>query len=190
MEAAIEMASDSNASVKYFGETHLSADLQQHIQEVILDDSCSEELPKDGAKVCIKRLTETTNSHRDTFVMRPDRQVVKDTVAFIALNSNKRAKFVHGEEEVPIKAGSLITFSGNQCHRTIVNDGHVKIAGPFHVSSMEYVGNSGESDETCIDQNENQSCSLKGDSNKDSKCCKGLKCVDRDSDEADNCIPS
>lgn len=192
LEASIEMASDASASVKYFGETKLSAELLARIHEKVLGKSCSEESPKNGATVRIQELSKTTDSHPDKFVMRPDRQIVEDTVAFIALNSNKRAEFVHGDEKVPIRAGSLVTFPGSTRHHTVVNSGNVKIAGPFHVASMELVGSGSSksksskssSSDTCREFQQD-CCEQKG-AHEEFKCCKGLVCVgDEDSDCGD-----
>jgi hypothetical protein len=90
--------------------------------------------------VNIKKMTETTNPHADHFVMRHDRKLVEDAVAFIMMNTNNDAKFVHGNEEISIQAGNLISFQGSIQHNTVVKKGHVTIAGPFHVRSMESVG--------------------------------------------------
>ncbi len=101
--------------------------------------------------VSIKHMTETTDSHADRFVMRPDRKIVDDAVAFIMLNTNKDATFIHGNEQVPVQAGNLVSFRGSTAHHTVVNSGHVKIAGPFHVASMEHVGGASFGDPCCDD---------------------------------------
>jgi hypothetical protein len=43
---------------------------------------------------------------------------------FIIMNTNEAAKFIHGNEEAPIRVGSLVSFLGSMAHHTLVNKGH------------------------------------------------------------------
>jgi hypothetical protein len=52
-------------------------------------------------------------------------------VRFVFLNDNDDAFFKHGEEQVPVVAGNLVTFPGDVPHSTIVNSDEVYLLGPF-----------------------------------------------------------
>ena len=52
---------------------------------------------------------------------------LNEHISFLILNDNPKAKFVYGENEVPIKKGSLVTFDGNVQHRTIIDQGVVNL---------------------------------------------------------------
>jgi hypothetical protein len=53
-------------------------------------------------------------------------------VSFVVfLNDNDDVFFKHEEEQVPVVAGSLVTFPGDVPHSTIVNSGEVYLLGPF-----------------------------------------------------------
>jgi hypothetical protein len=92
-----------------------------------------------GANIATTFITGTTNRHQDYY----DPEIiggepVSDEVAFIFLNDNPDAEFVHGEIKVPVVAGSLVTFMGNVKHNTVVRSGNVRLAGPFqHCDSQQ-----------------------------------------------------
>jgi hypothetical protein len=94
-----------------------------------------------GANIATSFINGTTNRHQDYY----DPEIiggepVSDEVAFIFLNDNPDAEFVHGEIKVPVVAGSLVTFMGNVEHNTVVRSGSVRLAGPFQLSSLAFVG--------------------------------------------------
>jgi hypothetical protein len=66
---------------------------------------------------------------------------VKDEVSFIFLNTNPSAKFMYANAEVPVVAGNLVKFMGDVDHQTLISKGHVHLAGPFHLSSLQAVTN-------------------------------------------------
>jgi hypothetical protein len=49
----------------------------------------------------------------------------------VFLNDNEDAFFKHGEEQVPVVAGNLVSFPGDVPHSTTVNSGEVYLLGPF-----------------------------------------------------------
>ena len=98
---------------------------------------------EDEFVVPLKTMTESTIVHKDHFIQRIGEPFVRDQVGFLVLESNNATKFVHGGKEVHLEKGSLVTFAGDVEHNTEIPFGHVKIAGPFHVHSMERVGHGG-----------------------------------------------
>jgi hypothetical protein len=52
-------------------------------------------------------------------------------VRFVFLNNNEDAFFKHGEEQVPVVVGDLVSFPGDVPHSTIVKSGEVYLLGPF-----------------------------------------------------------
>ena len=100
---------------------------------------------QDGFVVPLKTMMESSKVHKDRFVQRIGEPAVRehDVIAFLVLEGNNATNFVHGGEAFPLETGTLVTFAGNVEHNTNVLFGRVKIAGPFHVRSMERVGHGG-----------------------------------------------
>lgn len=90
----------------------------------------------------IKSMYETSEVHTDCLVELPEQPCLGDgdLTAFIFLNSNPKAVFQVSGETIPVEAGKLVVFPGNQPHNTIIDDGIVHIAGAFHAGSFEQVG--------------------------------------------------
>lgn len=81
----------------------------------------------------------TTHEHQDRHWGSGD--IVQDSVAFVFLNTNPDAQFVHGDgHSVPVKAGTMVQFPGAVSHYTQVNSGNVQLVGPFHVNTLTPVG--------------------------------------------------
>lgn len=101
-----------------------------------------------GEAVMTMVMMTTTDFHKDCFVPQVKGRVVKDDVAFIFLESDPHATFVHGDGtipektvQIPVVAGNLVRFRGDIPHHTVVPAGsQVRIAGPFHLNSLQYVG--------------------------------------------------
>jgi len=73
-------------------------------------------------------LTASSALHSDRYVYGDMRGgPLNEHISFLILNDNPKAKFVYGENEVPIKKGSLVTFDGNVQHRTIIDQGVVNL---------------------------------------------------------------
>jgi hypothetical protein len=53
-------------------------------------------------------------------------------VAFVFLNTNQDAHFVHDDVSVPVVEGTLVHFNGAIPHHTIVNSGVVQLLGPIY----------------------------------------------------------
>ena len=90
--------------------------------------------------ITITKITGSTQAHLDYYV-EPARlwEPVVDKVAFIMLNDNAHAKFIHGTTEVSAKAGKLIVFDGNVQHNTEIARGSLSLAGPIHLRSLSVV---------------------------------------------------
>mmetsp|Transcript_148995 Transcript_148995/g.211664 ORF Transcript_148995/g.211664 Transcript_148995/m.211664 type:complete len:179 (+) Transcript_148995:30-566(+) len=84
----------------------------------------------------VKTFRETTPLHTDSYVATK-LPVVDETVSFVFLNDNPDAMFVHGEQEIAVEAGKLVTFNGNVPHNTVVLKGFVQMAGPFGSETLE-----------------------------------------------------
>jgi hypothetical protein len=57
------------------------------------------------------------------------------------VNTNENAVFVLGDKTmIPVVAGSLVKFSGNVVHNRVINSGHVRCAGRFHLNTFSMVG--------------------------------------------------
>ncbi|GMI52964.1 hypothetical protein ScalyP_jg70 [Parmales sp. scaly parma] len=86
-------------------------------------------------------MTASSALHSDRYVNGDMRGgPLNERVSFLILNDNSQAKFLHGENEVPIKKGSLVTFDGNVKHRTIIDQGVVNLLGPWAVDTKLSVG--------------------------------------------------
>ena len=77
----------------------------------------------------------TTDKHVDSYLV-PDgeRHLVENDkrVAFVFLNTNQDAHFVHDDVSVPVVEGTLVHFNGAIPHQTIVNSGVVQLLGPIY----------------------------------------------------------
>lgn len=117
-----------------------------------LEEHCSYADHAEGrpaAAIMTKMMTNTTHLHRDMMtgmggVIGCDPPLPKDTaidddVGIIFLNTNKRAFFNREDTQVPAVAGTLVAFNGGFDHNTVVEDGSVRIAGPFHLKTLQYV---------------------------------------------------
>jgi hypothetical protein len=99
-------------------------------------------------KVNTKLLMASSSCHTDAVMPhngQRSEQAEEDTkivghVRFVFLNDNEDAFFKHGEEQVPVVAGNLVTFPGDVPHSTIVNSGEVYLLDPFdeHFSPIAY----------------------------------------------------
>ena len=88
----------------------------------------------------------TTDKHVDSYLV-PDgeRRLVENDkrVAFVFLNTNQDAHFVHDDVSVPVVEGTLVHFNGAIPHHTIVNSGVVRLLGPIY--SNEFTATVGTS---------------------------------------------
>jgi len=106
-------------------------------------------LEQDSAEIKTSVLTQTSKPHID--VVYPDEGGMRkvgsdDNVVFIFLNDNPDAKFVFGDEIVPVVAGNMVTFNGHQVqHNTVVENGEVHLLGPFESRRLQWVGSDGTS---------------------------------------------
>jgi hypothetical protein len=81
----------------------------------------------------------TTDKHVDSYLV-PDgeRRLVENDkrVAFVFLNTNPNAHFVHDNVSVPVVEGTLVHFNGAVPHQTIVNSGVVRLLGPMYTNDF------------------------------------------------------
>jgi hypothetical protein len=90
-----------------------------------------------NAEIKTTHLTQSSVPHIDHFTRGG---VVEGDVAFVFLNDNPNAFFVHGDDRIPVVAGNMVIFRGGQVkHHTEVESGEVHLLGPFGASSLESV---------------------------------------------------
>lgn len=106
---------------------------------------------KEGDDVIARHTYLETSSwrHRDHFVEGDTQgQLVTSRNAFVFLNSNSDAFFLHGEsDKVPVVEGTLVVFDGSVPHHTEVSSGVVHLLGPLNTESLVRVGNSTETED-------------------------------------------
>ena len=113
-------------------------DIAEDVYKKLRDPS----LAKDGKlEVSISRVLKTTPSHRDGYYGNdhlgvPEGALVDEEVTLLFLNDNYGASFVYGNEKVPVKCGTKVTFNGGHTHNTeLLAGGTVKFLGPLTMSS-------------------------------------------------------
>jgi hypothetical protein len=119
--------------------------------------------------------------------------MVQQPVAFIFLNSNDKAMFVHGgqddeeqEQVVPVIKGNLVTFPGNVKHNTVVMEGVVQLLGPFDVEDWGIVGPSPTvPSPTAPSPTAPSPTAAGGDCLRNRDCGRGLECDCPSSDDKD-----
>jgi hypothetical protein len=123
---------------RFRGQAHLSAsfvrDLQTKMGIAFSPFGGDDGGFQRGRIVSTTTMTVSSPQHVDHYPAGTDgkrRRVDQDRVAFVVLNTNPDAYFVHGDVSVPIVEGSLVHFIGGILHNTIVNSGSVQLLGPF-----------------------------------------------------------
>ncbi|GMI49750.1 hypothetical protein ScalyP_jg440, partial [Parmales sp. scaly parma] len=115
------------------GQATVSPELSQKLSLGCDSTTCS--------SIQTRVMTASQALHRDRYVNGDtEGGALNERVSFLILNDNPKAKFVYGENEVPIKKGSLVTFDGNVQHRTIIDQGVVNLLGPWAVDTKFSVG--------------------------------------------------
>ena len=87
----------------------------------------------------VTKITGTTKVHVDRH--HDSGKPVEGKAAFIVLNDNPDAKFVHGSTEIAAKAGTLVSFDANVPHNTQVARGSLSLVGPVDLRRLTPVGN-------------------------------------------------
>ena len=93
----------------------------------------------------VTKMTGTTKVHVDRH--HDSGEPVDGKVAFIMLNDNADAMFVHGSTEVSAKAGKLVVFDSSVPHNTQIARGTLSLAGPVDLRRLTPVGG-------CVDDNQ------------------------------------
>ena len=95
----------------------------------------------------VTKMTGTTDVHVDGH--HDSGEPVDGKVAFIMLNDNAHAMFVHGSTEVPAKAGKLVVFDASVPHNTQIARGTLSLAGPVDLRRLTPVEGACEYDCDC-----------------------------------------
>ena len=122
------------SGVRFF----IKIDIAEGIYKKLRDPS----LARDGKlEVSISRVLKSSIPHRDGYYGNyhlgvPEGALVDEEVTILFLNNNHGASFVYGNEKVPVKCGTKVTFNGGHTHNTeVLAGGTVKFLGPLTVSS-------------------------------------------------------
>ena len=120
--------------LRFFNTIGIAEDLYEKLRDP--------SLARDGKlDVPISRVLETTRPHRDRYhgddaLGVPEGALVDEEVTVLFLNDNQGASFVYGNEKVPVKCGTKVTFNGGHTHNTeLLAGGTVKFLGPITVGS-------------------------------------------------------
>ena len=114
-----------------------AAALDPAISRQLLDVTGTQMTAEELRSIPITKITGTTQKHVDCHYHSGERAV--DKVAFVFLDSNPEATFVHGSTEIPVEAGKLVVFDGNVPHNTRVARGTVALAGPIDLRRLSVV---------------------------------------------------
>ena len=114
-----------------------AAALDPAISRQLLDVTGTQMTADELRSIPVTKITGTTRKHVDCHYHSGERAV--DKVAFVFLESNPEAKFVHGSTEIPVEAGKLVVFDGNVPHNTRVARGTVALAGPVDLRRLSVV---------------------------------------------------
>ena len=93
-----------------------------------------------------KRIRASTDLHQDNYREgRHSGESAKGHTAFVFLNTNEDAYFLHGSTRVAIEAGKMVVFDSNVPHRTILLNEQarqqgVDLLGPFDTDHLVAVG--------------------------------------------------
>jgi hypothetical protein len=119
---------------KLHGKAMMSRSLTNAVTDLIFlpgSDMQYDETPLVNTQV----IGATTDKHVDSYLV-PDgeRRLVENDkrVAFVFLNTNPNAHFIHDNVSVPVVEGTLVHFNGAVPHQTIVNAGVVRLLGPIY----------------------------------------------------------
>ena len=122
------------SGVRFF----IKIDIAEGIYKKLRDPS----LARDGKlEVSISRVLKSSIPHRDGYYGNyhlgvPEGALVDEEVTILFLNNNHGASFVYGNEKVPVKCGTKVTFNGGYTHNTeVLAGGTVKFLGPLTVAS-------------------------------------------------------
>mmetsp|Transcript_21764 Transcript_21764/g.51402 ORF Transcript_21764/g.51402 Transcript_21764/m.51402 type:complete len:309 (-) Transcript_21764:327-1253(-) len=140
--------------------------ISERLHKVTGTPVTAEEQRQYRRSIAITKITGSTQAHLDYYV-EPARlwEPVVDKVAFIMLNDNANAKFIHGTTEVSAKAGKLVVFDGNVQHNTEIARGSLSLAGPIHLRSLSVVAatlTTCETDSDCSSDSSTPICDCNG----------------------------
>ena len=91
----------------------------------------------------VTKITGNTHVHVDRH--HDSGEPVEGKAAFIVLNENPHATFVHGSTDVHAKAGDLVVFDADVPHNTQVARGALTLVGPVDLRRLTPVGGSAPS---------------------------------------------
>ena len=99
----------------------------------------------------VTKITGNTQVHVDRH--HDSGEPVEGKAAFIVLNENPHATFVHGSTDVHAKAGDLVVFDADVPHNTQVARGTLSLVGPVDLRRLTPVG---------LGCSDNQDCATPG----------------------------
>ena len=151
----IDEKDKADDQVKSWGAAVLDTSISKRLHKITGTCVTPEEQNEHLRSIAVTKLTGTTETHVDHYCDDDSlgvRKVVEDKVAFIFLETNPDATFVHGGAKVPSEAGKLVVFDGGVPHNTQVERGTLSLAGPLDLKRLSFVGGCIDDDQCGTDQ--------------------------------------
>jgi hypothetical protein len=135
-----EVAPFPDDAGRFRGKAHLSHSMVRAIWEIISEPGPEEPIDIEQETIVDTVIMDkTTEEHTDYYVdpIGKRRLVEHDErVAFVFLNTNQDAIFVHNNMQVSVVEGHLVHFNGALPHNTIIKSGSVRLLGPFYSADL------------------------------------------------------
>ena len=132
--------------VKFWGAAVLDTSISKRLHKITGTRVTPKEQNEYRRSIAVTKLTGTTETHADYHYSYSDSfgvEKAEDKVAFIFLETNPDATFVHGKAKIPSEAGKLVVFDGGVPHNTQVERGTLSLAGPLDIKRLSFVGEGG-----------------------------------------------
>ena len=138
----IDEKDKADDQVKSWGAAVLDTSISKRLHKITGTHVTLKEQNEYLRSIAVTKLTGTTETHVDYHYYGDSLGIEKaeDKVAFIFLETNPDATFVHGEAKVPSEAGKLVVFDGAVPHNTQVERGTLALAGPLDLKRLSFVG--------------------------------------------------
>ena len=132
--------------VKFWGAAVLDTSISKRLHKITGTRVTPKQQNEYRRSIAVTKLTGTTETHADYHYSYSDGfgvEKAEDKVAFIFLETNPDATFVHGKAKIPSEAGKLVVFDGGVPHNTQVERGTLSLAGPLDIKRLSFVGGGG-----------------------------------------------
>ena len=141
----------------------LDAAISRRLRDATGTATTAEEQRQYRRSIPVTKIMGSTEPHVDMHI--DSGEPVEGEVAFVFLNDNSDATFVHGSTEIAAEAGKLVVFDGDVPHNTQISRGTLALAGPIHLRSLTAVAacvRSCETDSDCSSDLSTPVCDCNG----------------------------